>query len=123
MANSVIHTYENGSKATLGTETLNFFCRKYGAVFPYHLFFYITAFVVSAFSLSDGGISLIRLFIDSLPNLFLMDMTGLEHTMVNGFEWYLSAMLIAMVILYPLLRKFPDFFIKIGAGTAAVLIY
>ena len=48
---------------------------------------------------------------------------GLEPNTVVGPSWYLSAMLVAMMILYPLLRRFRDVFFNILAPMLAIFLF
>lgn len=107
---------------SIGRDTATFIGKKYGGIFPYHLYAFFVAFAVTAVvqRLSAGGA--VKLLAHSLPNLFLLDMTGIRYTIVNGYEWYISAMLLAMLFIYPLLRRFYSYVSYAAAPLAALLI-
>ena len=47
-------------------------------------------------------------------------MSGIPTQVYNGNTWYISAMLLAFVIIYPLIRKNKDFFIKFIAPVVII---
>ncbi|MBE6795354.1 MAG: acyltransferase [Ruminococcaceae bacterium] len=120
MASSAYKCQQN--KLGLGRETFGFMKRKVMAVLPYHLLFYVVTFltvaVLSEFSVSEAAVRLFK----SLPNLLLISRSGLPTKDVMGVEWYIADMLIAMLILYPVCRKYYDRFTKVLAPVAAVMI-
>jgi peptidoglycan/LPS O-acetylase OafA/YrhL len=103
-------------------EGLNFIWRKYVSIFPQHLVAFVIAFVVYALvnDLSAKGVVLSA--IDSIPNLFLIEMSGINFTNPNHIEWYISCMLIAMAIIYPICKKYYDKFTRYFAPLLALLI-
>ena len=58
----------------------------------------------------------------SFQNLFLLKMTGIGMVTINAQTWYLSSMLLCMLILFPLVRKYPDMMSKIVLPLIAVLL-
>ncbi|MBR1416904.1 MAG: acyltransferase [Bacilli bacterium] len=62
-------------------------------------------------------------FFTSFFDLFFLRMSGLKTFVINGPLWYLSAMLIVMLLLYPLLRKHNDKFSLIICPLIFILGY
>lgn len=89
--------------------------KRYKEVFPYHVFAFTCAFVYKAFqtgcftgTFRHGLKEIVLLGIRAVPEfLILPPLAGLQYKMagINGIEWYLSAMLLGMALLYPLLYK------------------
>lgn len=120
MANSAKKKINDTSN--IGKDSVAFIQKKYLSVFPYHLFSYACSFVVAIIL---GGLTVVgaaKLFVNSLPNLFMLDMVGIPYAMVAGYVWFVSAMLIAMAIMYPILRRWFSVFTNIVAPILAVLL-
>lgn len=120
MANSAKKKMEDTSN--IGRDSAEFIQKKYLSVFPYHLFSYACSFVVAIILGGLTAVGAAKLFVHSLPNLFMLDMVGFSSTMVAGYIWFVSAMLIAMAILYPILRRWFSLFTNIIAPVLAVLL-
>lgn len=118
------HT-EKPLQGTLGRDTWAFLKRKIGS---FYLVFLI-AFVMNVIiRIIINKITISRLsFSFFLWDLLLLRETGLQGPFNTGTtigsSWYLMAMILAMAILYPLLRKKTDFFLHVIAPLASILIY
>ena len=100
-----------------------FLFEKYKGFMPYHIFAFLLAFIVTCVINSHDSLkSVIRLGISAVPE-FLMIPTlsgiGFNLSSINAIEWYLSAMLVAMAILYPMVKKWKEGF----CGIASLLIF
>lgn len=106
----------------LGTETAHFLKKKLSAVFADFLTAWIIGFffVAAAEKLSLRGMA--GLFVRDFFELGFLKMSGLYIGGLDGVVWYVSAMLLSMAVLYPLLRKFPDFFPKIVCPLVCIFI-
>ena len=116
MGKSVFRSIEkdsHGLHQDLGEETWNFWKRKYMAVFPSNVIAFVFVFIACAVEKSWGGVDLLRQIMNAIPNLFLIQKMGFDYRSVNGITWYISAMLIAMMILYPLCRRHYSFFVHV----------
>ena len=108
---------------TLGRDTLRFMGKKIKALCPNYFVAWFIAFVF--YSVATGKTALIQLastFVKSIYELLFLTLSGLMHMRVNGAVWYLHSMLLAMFILYPLLRKHTEFFIHVIAPLTAILL-
>lgn len=110
---------------TLGKETAGFIWHKIKSILPYYLFGYIISLVIYIYTdlrdVSGLGEAVKKLSL-SIPNFFLLSTSGLEETTVLGMTWYISAMLLAMCFLYPLLRKYKDMYLHVIAPLSAILL-
>lgn len=110
------------SSVALGRDTFNFMFKKLMGILPFHLIAYAVTFAgfwyIYQFSAKEA---LARLF-ESLPNFFLVSRSGLPVKDILAVEWYLSDMLIVMVFLYPLCRRFYGTFTKVVAPVGAIMI-
>lgn len=92
-------------------DSFTFMKKKVQSFWIMHTIIFLVAFVAMVYLrelLSKGIYSIIKLAIASLPEYLLIPpMAGTFYKMgnINGVEWYLSAMLIGMAILYPCLKK------------------
>lgn len=120
MANSVEKRLD--TQVDIGKDSAAFLQKKYLSVFPYHLFSYVCSFVVAMVVGGLTAVGTVKLFVYSLPNLLMLDMTGLKFTLVAGYIWFISAMLIAIAILYPILRRWYSVFTRVVAPLLAVLL-
>ena len=76
----------------------------------------IIAFIVYHVNAADVTIKMLCVdAITSLPELLLIKNCGVRSYSFNGVTWYLSAMILGMVLLYPLVRKYKDTFFYIIA--------
>ena len=97
------------------TDPLLFILGRIKGIFPYHIFAFSLAFLTLLylrgllfdFSL-EGLKDVIILLIRAIPEfLILPPLAGLEYDLVGviHMEWYLSALFLAMSLLYPMLLK------------------
>lgn len=105
-----------------GKETIQFVWKKFLGIFPYHLIAFSFTFVTVWFIEKLNILSAVKRLVLALPNLFLFQKLGIPSTNLNGVEWYISCMLVASFILYPLCRKYYEVFTRIVAPTAGLLL-
>ncbi|MDO5476982.1 MAG: acyltransferase family protein [Eubacteriales bacterium] len=88
--------------AWLLEETLQFVLHKARAIMPY----YLTACLLTPLVriVTDKAVTT-DYFIPRIPSLFLLQRVGLGKPFI-GCTWYLSSMMIAMTLAYPLCRRF-----------------
>ena len=106
----------------LAADCLQFLKGKYLSIFPMHVLAFVFAFVTYAAARKLNWLETISSALESIPNLFLVQMTGTGMVNPNHVTWYLSCMLIAMAVLYPLCRKYYTMFTHYIAPLAAVLL-
>jgi len=96
---------------SIGQETVQYIWKKIKSFFPYILIAFICTFWVNNYYISYT----ISQTINSVWNLLLIDMSGVKTTFIIDHSWYISAMLISMLILYPMIRKYKSNFTHIIA--------
>ncbi len=120
MAASAFKTQEK--KLPLGKDTFYFLRGKVLAVLPTHLIVFFVTFVYVVITKVDSLDEFIKYSIGIIPNFLLIQRSGLYFTDVLGIEWYISQMIMAMFILYPLCKKYYEKFTRIVAPIVALLI-
>lgn len=87
---------------------------KIRGLFPYHLITFCLSAVSYILLKGYGLIDSIKFLLKSIPSLFFLQMTGIKCGQPNHVEWYLSVMLISILLLYPLLIRHYETMSKIG---------
>lgn len=111
---------ERDSTASVGKRAFVYTLKKYKAVFPCHM---VAVVFCLFFTFATNGTSLknvLKTLFDGIYSVLLLDM-GISNTLVNGYEWYISAMLIAGLVWYALLLKNFETTALVLAPTAALL--
>ena len=86
--------------------SLGFMKKKYFAIFPQHIVAFAICFIAYSLLLKTNIITTLLNLFKSIPNIFLIQMSGIMiNKNLNPFEWYISAMLLAMAVIYPILLK------------------
>ena len=95
----------------IGLDTLCFMWKKVCRLMPNFIIAYFIAFLVYHYNagITEANTIFINA-IKSLPELLLIKNSGIRFASYNGPTWYISAMLLNMLVLYPLLRKLKDGF-------------
>lgn len=107
----------------VGTETIAFMKKKICILMPNYLVAWVIAlFVKNAFDSKFPPDALVDKFDSIWEVLFLREFGIGSSYFVNGAAWYISAMLIVMFVLYPLILKNADFFLKIFAPIASLFL-
>ena len=118
MMNTIHKVRRTGPPTSLVRETRGFLLKKIKGFYPeFFVSFVIAFFVTWAFT----GENILVLLTTSIHNLFLYDMSGLQVTAINPATWYLSSMLLVMVILYPLIRKYKT--VMVGIILPLVILF
>lgn len=105
-------------------ECFYFIWRKFCRLWPHMLIAMVLTIVTEMFWGRGYGIDKAMIvFMESIGELFFLQMAGLNIHMINGPIWYISAMLLAMWILYPLLLRYRETFIYIIAPLLAIFIH
>lgn len=99
----------------LGLDTAKFIWHKYCSILPYHILVFIPIFFQTIYMKGDTGLLVIKRILKVLPGLFLIQKLGFNYNNINSFEWYISAMLIAMLLLYPICKKYYSMFVHVIA--------
>ena len=96
------------------TPSFEYMKGRYFSLFPYHTFSFVLAFIAKCVMAGYFTLSIITcikkialLGILAIPEFLLFSpLAGLKFMAgINGIEWYLSAMLLGMALLYPFIRK------------------
>lgn len=106
MMASVEKKNQMGKPDAIGKETARYIGRKWIAVLPESLISWGIAFAVMFIAKGWTISSAVLRIIDGIWEPLFVTMTGLGQRGVNSVVWYISAMLICMAVLYPLLRKY-----------------
>jgi peptidoglycan/LPS O-acetylase OafA/YrhL len=132
MAKSIFRKVQNSSeerkkeyrneKSDSSTEYLGFIFRKYTGIFPEHLIAFVITVIAYTTSKHMGMVKTIRYVVDSIPNLLLIQMSGIKISNPNHVEWYISCMLFSMAIIYPICRKFYYSFTRYFSPLFSVLL-
>ena len=96
--------------------TFTFIFKKIKSLFSYHTFSFILSFIIVIYIKNIHQINdIIKMVFLSLPEyLLIFPLSGFQYNFanINAMEWYISAMLLGMLIMYPLMKKNYDFFIQ-----------
>lgn len=120
MAKSVFAMPE--SEQSIGYETIVFIWKKIRSVLPYYLFAVFFSYCGKVYTNDYTLIETIRNFL-----LGIWDLAFLRASGIKGFEliratWYLSAMYLAMFILFPMLRRWKTTYTRIIAPLLSIFL-
>ncbi len=108
----------------LATDTVKFIKKKIIAIYPYYCVAFFTCFIIKCATSSITSPKQIALFFTgSIPELFFVNMSGVNIQGINSPTWYISIMLLVMAFIYPIARKWWDMFSKVIAPLAVILIF
>lgn len=106
----------------LGKETSQFILHKITALMPNFVIAWVIGLAVMHYRGGDYSLTaLIKRAIEGTWELTFLTMAGFGKVRVN-VDWYISAMILAMVVLYPLCRRYFSVFVHILAPTCAAFI-
>ena len=107
---------------TLGKSVSSFLYRKVMAFLPYHIIAFVLAWITVTVIDWKGVAHAVYSAIESIPSFFLIHMSGLKMENPQFVEWYLSVMVLGMLILYPIIRKRFHVFTRVIAPAAGIFI-
>lgn len=121
------HSYNRlkifSSNETIGKSTFHFIKHKIKGLYPEFAIAWSLAFIVMHLSKDSLSFAtIIKDFLTGIWELCLLRMSGLTEYRANVVTWYISAMILAMLILYPLLLKFKDTFFYIIAPCISIFL-
>lgn len=109
----------------LGTETVGFLAKKIKGIYVENIISWIIAVVFMCCTATAGSRAILKMIAESVPGeLFLLRMTGLACGAggLNAPVWYISSMLIAMAIMYPMIRKWENISCSVIIPLASLMI-
>ena len=107
----------------IGSETLHFILHKIRSFLPEFLIAWWIGFVLIGVVRQYGVLDYLKAFGNDFWELTLVKMSGLFTHGIDGAMWYLSAMLLGMAILYPLLRTKRDLMTHLVCPLLALFLY
>ena len=107
----------------IGAETLHFILHKIRSFLPEFLIAWWIGFVLIGVVRQYGVLDYLKAFGNDFWELTLVKMSGLFTHGIDGAMWYLSAMLLGMAILYPLLRTKRDLMTHLVCPLLALFLY
>lgn len=108
---------------SIGKSTLNFIKRKFCIIYPYFFVAWVIAFIIDIFVNSYDIKSILSHLIKSVPFHLQLSMTGIPVYNIIGPTWYISAMLICMLFMYPLIKKLKYTYVCIFAPLLVLVSY
>lgn len=102
----------------IGEITWKYIWKKVKVLFPYVLVAYIVSVIVKSTYTDYKNYQ----YAGSIWNLLLIDMSGITTTYMLAQEWYISAMLISMLIIYPLIIKYKKNFTHLIAPAIVIFV-
>lgn len=107
----------------IGAETLHFILHKIRSFLPEFLIAWWIGFVLIGVVRQYGVLDYLKAFGNDFWELTLVKMSGLFTHGIDGAMWYLSAMLLGMAFLYPLLRMKRDLMTHLVCPLLALFLY
>lgn len=99
------------TESNIGVDTFIFMQKKFCRLMPNVIVAYLIMFTLYHYNAGITDVSkLILNFAKSIPEFLLIKNSGIRFPSYNGPTWYLSAMLLNMLVIYPLIRKLKDSF-------------
>lgn len=120
---SVMKKKEPYDVNTIGSETASFIFKKIYGLWFFFIFAAVLRFAADTLYLGAGKTFGSPEFPTLILNLFFGNMSGMPTYDPIAPSWYISAMLIAMAVLYPIFRKKKDLFISLIAPLVAFMLY
>ncbi len=108
----------NGAPCDIPKSTWKFLLGKIRVFYPYLLVAFLVLFVIRFLQ----GQWSIREYLDSTNDLLLLQTVSVKSQRMVGASWYLSAMLVAMLIIYPMMKKFQRTFSLLIAPSACAVL-
>ena len=122
LANSVRKM--QGKPGSVSKKTVEFTAKKWYSVMPIYVPIFIVVFIVDQLIFSFTDAPLFDKIIGAFPNLFLFYYSnGIWHPYLISVVWYISKMLLAGAILFPLLYKNGKTFARVICPIIAVFCY
>ena len=112
-----------GEANGIGSETLHFILHKIRSFLLEFLIAWWIGFVLIGVVRQYGVLDYLKAFGNDFWELTLVKMSGLFTHGIDGAMWYLSAMLLGMAILYPLLRTKRDLMTHLVCPLLALFLY
>lgn len=121
MVSSAVKQRDNNE--SLADKTLNFTARKICAVMPEFAIAWLVGLVVyiAGRDMYDFK-EILKVVFQSIWELLLLGMTGLATIRVNGVDWYISAMILSMLVLFPITVKYGEMYYKVFAWLIGIMI-
>ncbi len=111
------------SQGSLASKTVGFIFHKIRAVMPEFAIAWLVGLVVYFVSRDIYDFKeMLDVIFQSVWELLLLGITGLASIRVNGVDWYISAMIISMAILFPITLKYGEMFYKVSAWLIGIMI-
>lgn len=107
----------------IGSETLQFILHKIRSFLPEFLIAWWIGFILIGVVRQYGVLDYLKAFGNDFWELTLVKMSGLFTHGIDGAMWYLSAMLLGMAFLYPLLRTKRDLMTHLVCPLLALFLY
>ena len=107
---------------TLGKSVSSFMYRKVMAFLPYHIIAFILAWITVTVIDWKGVTNAVYSAVESIPSFFLIHMSGLKMENPQFVEWYLSVMVLGMLVLYPIIRKHFYVFTRVIAPAVGIFM-
>lgn len=112
MAKSALRYVDVDSKQ-IGTITLKYIWHKIKHILPYFIVSCLVSFTLLHSINPTDFFTMGKDALYMLSEMFMLQMAGFPGYWATGVAWYLSAMFLSMLIMYPLLLKNRDVFMKI----------
>lgn len=99
-----------------GKESIQYVLKKFRSIAPLYFSSFLVCFTARLiYEISDRRDKdiltvTVEFILKSVPEMFSVHMSGVRPVGIDNVTWYLSAMLLAMIPLYYIMRKNPDFF-------------
>ena len=106
----------------LGARTARFIVKKIKSFFPYFVFAMLVTFVFKGLALDWNLVAFGKNALNSVVELSFVRMAGMGDVFFNQPTWYLSTMVISMMILYPLVLKYRGLMTKVVFPVAGIFI-
>ncbi|MGN0485376.1 MAG: acyltransferase family protein [Lachnospiraceae bacterium] len=108
---------------SIGTNTRLFLFHKMKGMFPELAIAWGIGFIVMHLKKTDlTFVQIIKDFLTGMWELFFLQFSGLSDFRANTVTWYISAMLLAMLLLVPLLLKNRELFLNVLAPGISIFL-
>ncbi len=104
-AKSVWSKQQQPTTVSVWQDTVSFLYKKIDSFFLPHILLMGVTIVAAFFIYADP----FTYILDRLPSLLFLQRTGLSEASFASVEWYLASMLLALAVVYPLLKKWYEF--------------